>query len=91
MTKTLRVGLFVFFDQIVLGRIVTEATRLDAQHVDRRFAVDDPFGQLPPGATGCSDTETMPFAEPEIVPIPGRPDDRVAVGRVGDRHRCTPA
>ncbi len=79
-----RVGFFVLFDQVRLGRVVAEAARVDAQHVDGGLALDDPFGKLPAGAARRSDAEGMALAQPEVVEIPGRTDDRVAVGRVGD-------
>src|SRR5205823_3342042 len=43
------IGLFVLDPEIALGRIGAEATWIDAHHVDRRLAVDNPFGQLPAG------------------------------------------
>ena len=73
-----------FPDQVVLRGVFAEAARLDAQHVDGRLALDDPLGQLPPGAARRRDAEAVPFGQPEILDAPRRPDDRVAVRRVGD-------
>ncbi len=78
------VGLLVLGLEIGLGRVVAEAARLDAQHVDRGLAFDDPFGQLPAGAAGRGDAEAVALVQPEIAQPPGRADDRAAVRGVGD-------
>ena len=51
------VGLFVLLDEVAFIGIRPEAARVDAEHVDRRLAVDDPFGELPAGAAGRGDAE----------------------------------
>ena len=67
-----------------MRRVGAEAARIDAEHVDRRLALDDPLGELPAGAAGGGDAEAVALVEPEIPQAPGRADDRAAVGRVGD-------
>ena len=78
------VGLLVLHFEIAARRVRPEAPRIDAHHVDGGLAFDDPFGQLPAGAAGRGDAEGMAFIEPDILEIPGRADDRRAVGRIGD-------
>ena len=78
------VGLLVLDLREIL-RDDAEAPGIDADHVDRRFAVDDPFGELPAGAARGGDAEAVAFREPEILQAEGRADHRVAVGRIGDR------
>ena len=79
------VGLLVLLDEIPGLGVSAEAPRIDAEHVDRRLAVDDPFGKLPPGAAGRGDAERVAFVEPEVLQARRRADDRRAVGRIGDR------
>src|ERR1700683_4562166 len=50
--EDLGVGLLVLLDQIARIRVGTEAARVDAKHIDCRFASDDPLGKLPAGAAG---------------------------------------
>ena len=78
------VGLFVLCLEIAARRIGAEAARIDAEHVDRRLALDDPFGELPAGAAGRRHAEGMALVQPEILQVPGRADDRRAVRRIGD-------
>ena len=78
------VGFLVLPDQVVPGGVIPEAARFDAEHVDGGFALDDPFGQLPARAARGRNAETVPFGQPEVFEVPGRADDRVAVGRIGD-------
>ena len=59
--EDLGVGLLVFLIEISGLRIGAEAARIDAEHVDRRLAFDDPFGKLPAGAAGRGDAERVPF------------------------------
>ncbi len=68
------VGLLVLLDQIPGLGIGAEAARIDAEHVDGRLALDDPFGELPARAAGGGDAEGMALVEPEILspPAPGR-------------------
>ena len=79
------VGLLVFFAQISARGVGPEAARIHAHHVHGRLAVHDPLGELPAGAAGRGDAETVPLVQPEIFQAPGRPDNRVAVRGVGDR------
>src|SRR5262245_14208106 len=83
-SEDVAVGFLVLHLEIAAGGIRAEAARVDAHHVDRRLALDDPFGELPAGATRGSDAEGMTLVEPEIAPAPGRADDRRAVRRIGD-------
>ena len=78
------VRLLVLLAQIRLGRVVAEAPRVDAQHVDRRLAFCDPLGQLPAGAAGRGDAEAVALVQPEVPQSPGGTDDRAAIRRVRD-------
>ena len=60
------VGFLVFLAQIGLGRVVAETTRIGAEHVDRRLALGNPFGELPAGAARGGDAEAVAFVQPEI-------------------------
>ena len=82
--EDLRVGLLVLLNEITCVRIRAEATRVDAKHVDRRLAFDDPLGELPAGAASRGDAKRMAFVEPEVPHARRGADDRRAVGRVGD-------
>ena len=68
--EDLGVGLLVLLVQIAGPRVGAEPARIDAEHVDRRLALDDPLGELPAGAARGGDAEGMAFVEPEI-PRPG--------------------
>ena len=78
------VGLLVLRPEVRAGRVVTKAAWLDTEHVDGRFAFDDPFGELPAGAAGGGDAEAVAFVQPEVALVPRRPDHRAAVRRIGD-------
>ena len=80
----LGVGLLVLLHEIAGLRVSAEAARIDAQHVDRRLAFDDPFGELPAGAAGGGDAEGMALVEPEVLEARRGADNRRAVGRIGD-------
>ena len=82
--EDLGVGLLVLLDEIAGLRIRSEAARIDAEHVDRRLALDDPFGKLPAGAAGRGDAERMALVEPEVLDARRRADDRRTVRRIGD-------
>src|SRR3984957_10096119 len=82
--EDLGVGLLVLFDQIPCVRVRAEAPRIDAEHVDCRFASDDPLGKLPAGAAGRRHTKRMAFVEPEVSYTRRRADNRRAVWRIGD-------
>ena len=82
--EDLGVGLLVLLDEIARLRVGAEAARIDAEHVDRRLALDDPFGELPAGAAGRGDAERMALVQPEVPQARRRPDDRRAVRRIGD-------
>ena len=84
MVKTLAIGLLVLRLEIAARGVGAEAARIDAEHVDGRLALDDPFGELPAGAAGRGDAEGVALVQPEVRQVPGRADDRAAVGRVGD-------
>ena len=79
------VGLLVLGDEKAFGGVIPVSTRVDPEHVDGRFTLDDPLGELPAGSAGRRDTKAVAFVEPEILQSPGRSDDRAAVGRIGDR------
>ncbi len=78
------VGFLVLHLQVRLGGVVAVALLGDAQHVDGRLSVDDPFGKLPARATRCGDAKAVAFIGPEVLPVPGRADDRAAVRGVAD-------
>ena len=78
------VGLLVLGPGVVLVGIGAEAARVHRQHVDGGLAVDDPAGELPAGAAGGGDAEAEAFRQPEVRQPVGRPDERVAVRRVGN-------
>ena len=78
------VRLLVLRPEVGFGGVAAVAARVDTKHVDGRLALDNPFGKLPAGTAGGGDAETVTLTEPEIRQVPGRADDRIAVGRVGD-------
>ena len=78
------VGLLVLALQIALGGVVPEAARLHAQHVDGRFAFDDPLGKLPAGPAGRGDAEAVALVQPKIGQPPSGADDGAAVRGVGN-------
>ena len=84
------VGLLVLDLEIALRRVGAEAARVDAQHVDRGLALDDPFGELPAGAAGRGDAEaewpsfSQKFLRPQAGPTIGLPSGRVGDGAVVD-------
>ena len=78
------VGLLVLGPGVVLVGIGAEAARVHRQHVDGGLAVGDPAGELPAGAAGGGDAEAEAFRQPEVRQPVGRPDERVAVRRVGN-------
>ncbi len=82
--EDLGVGFLVLLLEKALRRIVSEAAGVDAHHVDRGLAFDDPFGELPARATRGRDPEGMALVEPEVGHQRRRPDDRRTVGRVRD-------
>ena len=82
--EDLGIGLLVLFDEIALARIRPKAARIDAHHVDRGLAIDDPFGQLPPGAPGRGNAEGMAFVEPQPLLVPRRADDGRTIRRISD-------
>ena len=82
--ENLGIGFFVLFDQETPPGIVAKAARVDAHHVDGRFAIDNPVGQLPTRASGGSNPETMAFVKPEVFDAPCRSDNGRTVRRIGD-------
>jgi hypothetical protein len=79
------VGLFVLGDDVALAGVGAEATRIGREHVDARLALDDPFRELPARPTCRRDAEAVPFVQPDVRQVPGRPDQRGPVRRVRDR------
>ena len=71
--EDLGIGLFGLLPQVAPPGIGAEAARIDAHHVDRGLALDDPLGELPAGSPGGGDTEAMPLVEPEVAEVPGGP------------------
>src|SRR5688572_21351612 len=78
------IGFLILDLKIAAGGVGTETAWIDAQHVDRRFALDDPFGELPAGAAGRGHAKGMALVQPEIPEVPGRTHDGRAVRRIGD-------
>ena len=82
--KDIFIGLFILHLQIGFGGVTAIAAGINAQHIDGRLALDNPFGKLPAGtASGCH-TKAVTLAQPEIRDIPCRADDRVAVRCIGN-------
>ena len=65
--EDLGVGLLVLFLQIAAARIGAEAAGIDAHHVQRRLAVDDPVCELPACAASGGDAEAMALVQPEVL------------------------
>ena len=78
------VSLFVLLLQIALRGIGAEAPRIDTHHVNGGLAIDDPFRQLPARTAGRRHAKGMAFVQPEILPVPGRANDRRAIRRIGN-------
>ena len=79
------VGLLVLLHRVALAGIGAVAARIHRQHVDARFAFGDPLGQLPARAARGGDAEAVPLVQPHVVHAGGGPDERTAIGRVGNR------
>ena len=78
------VSFFVFqFGKMFGGH--AEPPRIDADHVDGGFAIDDPMGELPAGAARGGHAKRVAFRDPEIGQAKGWADHRVAIRRVADR------
>ena len=78
------VGLLVLLPEVPAGRIRSEAARVDAHHVDRRLALDDPLRDLPAGPARRGDPEAVALVEPEVGHVPGGPDEGAPIRGVGD-------
>ena len=83
--KHIGIGFFILHDQIGFRGVAAIAPWIDTKHINRWRTIDNPFSQLPARATGCGDTETMAFIQPEIRQIPGWPDNRTAIRCIGNR------
>src|SRR5690606_6604146 len=79
------VGLLVLGAQVAARRVGAKAAGVDAHHIDRRLALYDPFGELPSGTAGSRHAKAVTFVEPEVRELPGWPDDRATVRRIGNR------
>ena len=80
--EDLGIGLLILFNQKAPAGIIAKAAWIDAHHVDRRLAIDNPMRQLPTRAACGSDPKTMAFVEPKVFESPCRSDYRRAVGRI---------
>src|SRR5262249_14122726 len=52
---------------------------------DAGLAFDDPLGELPARTARGGDAEAVSFVEPHVADAPGGPNERTAIGCVGDR------
>src|SRR5450755_5041624 len=57
--KDTAVGFFVLLHDVALARVLAKAARIHGQHVDSRFAGNNPFGELPAGAACGCDAKTV--------------------------------
>ena len=80
--EDLGIGLLILFNQKAPAGIIAKAAWVDAHHVDRRLAIDNPMRQLPTRAACGSDPKTVAFVEPKVFEPPCRSDYRRAVGRI---------
>src|SRR5262249_55055411 len=79
------VGLLVLLHHVAVASVGPEGGGIARQHVDAGFPFDDPLGELPAGTARCGDAEAVSLVEPHIAHAPGGPDERTAIGCVGDR------
>ena len=76
---------FLVFDLGEVLRDHAKAPGVDADHIDGRLALDDPFGDLPAGAAGRGNTKAVALGNPEIRQPEGRTNHRISIRRVRDR------
>jgi len=82
--KDAAVGFFVFLHNVAFACVGAEAARIHRQHVNPGLARRDPFSELPAGAARGRDAEAVAFIDPHIRHAPRGPDQRAAVGRIGN-------
>ena len=82
--KDVRVSLLVLALEVRGGGVAAEAARIDAEHVDRGLALDDPFSKLPAGSTRRGDPEAVAFVKPEVGQPRRGADDWISIRGVRD-------
>ena len=83
--KNIGISFFVFDLQIGFCCIAAITPGIDPQHINGWLAFDNPFSKLPSGTTSRGNAKTMAFIQPEIWQIPRRPNNRIAIRRIGNR------
>jgi hypothetical protein len=83
--KDISISFFVFDLQIGFCCIVAITPGIDPQHINGWLAFDNPFSKLPSGTASRGNAETMAFIQPEIWQVPCRPNNRIAIRRIGNR------
>ena len=88
--KNIGISFFVFDLQIGFCCIAAITQRIDPQHINCWLTFDNPFSKLPSGTASRGNAKTMAFIQPEIWQIPCRPNNRVAIRRIGNRTIINP-
>src|SRR5262249_55224893 len=72
-------------DRVTLRGIRPVAPGIHLPEIDRRLSLDDPLREILPRPARLGDAEAQAAGEPEAVEAKRWAEERVAVGRVGDR------